>query len=131
MPALLPDSKKIFSMGCTLRGSIRRVRNLSELPPPPPPPPPTRSGESLRGRAPYSVPSSFRFLDQHRLDQRQRPSTEPSLLLQLSSEGSRGEVSKDGETNPGISNHSPKTPPLLPSTYDRNPNRIPDEVGPT
>ena len=30
----LPYSKKSFSMGCKLRGSIRRAKNLSELPPP-------------------------------------------------------------------------------------------------
>ena len=123
MLAILPDSKKIFSMGCTLQGSVRHSKNLSELPP--------CSGESLRGRAPYSVPGSFRFLDQRRHDQRQGPSTAPSLLLQLSSKRSRGEVSKDGETNPGIGNHSPETPPLLPSTYHRNPNRIHDETGAT
>ena len=35
MLALLPDSKKSFPMGCTLRGSIRSAKNLSELPPPP------------------------------------------------------------------------------------------------
>ena len=41
----------------------------------------------------------------------------PSLLFQPSSERSRGKVPKDGETNPGIGNHSLKTPPLLPSSY--------------
>ena len=59
----------------------------------------------------------FIFLNQRRPDQRQRPSAAPSLLLQPSFERSRGEVSKDGEINPGIGNHSPKTPPLLPSSY--------------
>ena len=42
---------------------------------------PPRSGESHRGRAPYSVPGRFRFLDQRRPDKRQRPSVAPSLLL--------------------------------------------------
>ena len=121
MPTLLLDSKKKFSMGCTLRGSIRRAKNLSEISP--------CSGESLRGRAPYSVPGNFRFLDQRRPDQRQRSSATPSLLLQSSSERRRGEVSKDGETNPSIGNHNPENPPLLPSSYHRNPNRIPDEIG--
>ena len=115
--------KKSFSMGCTLRGSVRHAKNLSELP--------SCSGEFLRGRAPYSVPNKFRFLDRRRLDQRQRPSAVPSLLLQLSFERSRGEVSKDGETNPGIGNHNPETLPLLPSTCHQNPNRIPDETGVT
>ena len=72
--------------------------------------------------SPYPIPGSFRFLNQRRPNQRQRPSAAPSLLLQPSSERSRGEVSKNGETDPGISNHSPETPPLLPSAYHRNPN---------
>ena len=88
-------------------------------------------GESLRGSAPYSVPGTFIFLDQRRSDQRQRSSAAPSLLLQPSSKRSRGEVSKDGETNPSIGNHSPETPPLLPSSYHRNPNRIPDKTSAT
>ena len=33
MPALLPYSKTSFLMGCTLRGSIRLAKNLSDLPP--------------------------------------------------------------------------------------------------
>ena len=98
---------------------------------PPPPPPPPRSGESLIGRAPYSVPGCFRLLDQRRPDQRKRPSATPSLLLQPSFERSGGKVFKDGETNPGVSNHSPETPPLLPSTYHQNPNRISDEASAT
>ena len=40
-----------------------------------------------------------------------------NLLLQPSSERSRGEVSKDGETNPGVSNRSLEAPPLLSSSY--------------
>ena len=99
--------------------------------PPPPPPPPHHPGKSLRVRAPYSVPGSCRFLNQRRLDQRQRPSATPSLLLQPSSERSREEVSNDGEINPDIGNHNPETPPLLPSTYHRNPNIIPDEASVT
>ena len=123
MSTLLPGSKEIFSMGYTMRRGVLKSENLPELSP--------HSGKSLRWRAPYSVPGCFRFLDQRRLDQRQRPSAAPSLLLQPSFERSGGEVSKDGETNPGISNHSPETPPLLPSTHHRNPNRISDEAGAT
>ena len=123
MSTLLLGSKESFSMGYTLRRSVLSTENLPELSP--------HSGKSLRRRAPYSVPDRFRFLDQRRPDQRQRPSAAPSLLLQSSSERRGGEVSKDGETNPGISNHSPETPPLLPSTHHRNPNRISDEAGAT
>ena len=39
MSDLLPGSKESFSMGYTLRGSVRSTENLSERPPPPPPPP--------------------------------------------------------------------------------------------
>ena len=48
-----------------------------------------------------------------------------NLLLQSSSERSRGEVSKDGETNPRVGNIQ-KTPTILPSSYHRSPNRISD-----
>ena len=118
--------KKSFQWDARCEEAFAVLKNYLSSPPPPP-----RSGESLRGRAPYSVPNSFRFLDQRHPNQRQRLSTKPSLLLQPSSEGSRGEVSKDGETTPDIGNQSPKTPPLLPRTYHRNPNRIPDEAGAT
>ena len=107
--------KKSFQWDARIEEAFAALKTYLISPPPPPPPP--CSGESLRGRAPYSVPGSFRFLDQRRPDQRQRPSARPSLLLHPSFERSRGEVSKDGETNPGIGNHSPETPPLLSSTY--------------
>ena len=57
------------------------------------------------------------FLNQRRPCQRQRPNTASSLLLQPSSKRSRGEVSKDGETNSGVSNRDPKAPPVLSSSY--------------
>ena len=123
MSALLPGSKKSFPMGCTLRRSIHGVKNLSELSP--------RSGKSLRGRAPYSVPGRFRFLNQCCPSQRQRQSAVASLLFQSSSERGRGKVPKDGEINPGIGNCSQKTPPLLPSSYHRNLNRISNEASST
>ena len=47
--------------------------------------------------------------------------------MQPSSERGRGKVPKDGEINPSIGNRSPKTPPLLPSSYHRNLNRISNE----
>ena len=117
--------KKAFQWDARCEEAFAALKTYLSSPPPPHP------GKSLRGRAPYSVPGSFRFLNQRRPDQRQRPSATLSLLLQPSSEGSRGEVSQDGETNPGIGNHSPETPPLLPSAYYRNPNRIPDEASAT
>ena len=119
--------KKAFQWDARYEEAFVALKTYLSSPPPPPPHP----GKSLRGRDPYSVPDSFRFLNQRRPDQRQRPSAAPSLLLQPSSERSRGEVSKDGETNPGIGNHSPETPPLLPSAYHRNPNIIPDEASAT
>ena len=94
MPARLLGSKKSFPMGCMLRRSIHSVKNLSELSP--------HSGKPLRGRAPYSVPSRFRFLNQHRPSQRQRQSAVASLLLQSSFERGRGKIPKDGEINPSI-----------------------------
>ena len=109
MLALLPGSKESFSMGCTLHRSVLSVEDLSELS--------SHSGKPLRRRTPYSVPGSLRFLDQCRPYQRQRPSTTSRLLLQPSSKRSRGEVSKDGETNPGVSDCSPKAPPILSSSY--------------
>ena len=80
---------------------------------------------------PYSVPGRFRFLNQHRPGHRQRQSVAASLLLQSSSKRGRGKVPKDGETNPGIGNRSPKTPPLLPSSYHRNLDRISSEASAT
>ena len=58
-------------------------------------------------------------------------SAAPSLLLQPSSERSGGEVPKDGEINFGIGNRSLETPPLIPSSYHRSSNRIPDEASVT
>ena len=115
--------KKSFPMGCTLRRSIHSVKNLSELSP--------HSGKSLRGRAPYSVPGRFRFLNQRRPGQGQRQSAAASLLLQPSSERGRGNVPKDGEIDPDIGNRNSKTLPLLPSSYHRNPNRISNETSAT
>ena len=109
MSALLLGSKERFFMGYTLRRSVLSIEDLYELSP--------YSGKPLRRRTPYSVPGSFRFLDQRRPYQRQRPSTMSSLLLQPSSKRSRGEISEDGETNPGVSNCSLKAPPLLSSSY--------------
>ena len=118
-----PILKKAFQWDARYEEAFAALKTYLSSPPHP--------GKSLRGRAPYSVPGSFRFLNQRRPDQRQRPNAAPSLLLQLSFERSRGEISQDGETNLGIGNHSPETPPLLPSAYYRNPNRIPDEAGAT
>ena len=107
MSALLPGSKESFFMGYTLRRSVLSIEDLSELFP--------HSGKPLKRRTPYSVLGSFRFLDQRRPYQRQRLSTTSCLLLQPSSERSRREVPKDEETNPDMSNRSPKAPPLFSS----------------
>ena len=51
--------------------------------------------------------------------------------MQPSSKRGRGKVPKDGEINPDIGNYSQKTPPLLPSSYHRNLNRISNEASAT
>ena len=51
-----------------------------------------------------------------------------SPQLQPSSEGSRGEVPKDGKADPGVGNHIQKTLTLLTGSYRQSPNRISDEA---
>ena len=106
--------KKAFQWDTNCEEAFSTLKMYMSSPPPPPPP---HSGEPLGGGAPHTVLSRFRLLDQRCPRQGQRPSTTSSLLLQLSIERSRGEVPKDGEINLGISNSSPKAPPLLPSSY--------------
>ena len=48
---------------------------------------------------------------------RDRPSIASCLLLQPSSQRSKREVPKNGKTIPGISNSSPKAPPLFSSSH--------------
>ena len=112
------STKKFLGLIINNRGieaNLDKIKVVLDMPPPSN----IKEVQRLTGRivAPYSVPGRFRFLNQRRPGQRQRQSVAPSLLLQLRSERSRGKVPKDGEINPGIGNHSPKTSPLLPSSY--------------
>ena len=54
-----------------------------------------------------------------------------NLLLQPSSERSRGKVSKDGKINLGLGNRSSVAPPIFPGSYYRSSNGIPDEASVT
>ena len=98
MSAFLSGSEKGLPVGCMLHGGIHDTQNLLELAAPPPPPP-RGSSKPFRGRTPHSLPVRFRLLNLCRLGQRTRQGATASLLLQPSSEMSRGEVSKDGEVD--------------------------------
>ena len=68
--------KKAFQWDARYEEAFAKLKTYMSSPP--------RSGKPLRGRAPYSVPGSFKLLDQRSPDQRQRPSAVPSLLLKSS-----------------------------------------------
>ena len=99
-------------MGSTLPGGVHGAQNLPELS--------HHSGKPFRGRTPYSLPGSFRLCNECHPGKRTGQGAVTSLLMQPSSEGSRGEVPEDGKSDPAIDNHNQKTPTLLPSSYRRS-----------
>ena len=92
-----------------MRRGVLDAKNIPELP--------SRPGKSLRGRTPYPLFDRFRFLNQLRPGQKARWNTTVGLLLQPSSEGSGGKVSKDGEVNPSISDHCQKASTIFPGSH--------------
>ena len=106
--------KKAFHWDAQCEEAFSTLKTYLNHPPPPPPPHP---GKPLRGRTPYPLFDHFIFLNQHRLGQRARWNTTAGLLLQSSSEGSRGKVSRDGKVDPNTSNHCQKASTIFPGSH--------------
>ena len=97
MSAFLLGFEKGLPVGCTLPGGIHDTQNLPELSP--------RSSKLFRERTPHSLPGRFKLLKKCCPGQRTEQSTATGLLLQPSSERSRGEVSKNGDVDPRVGNY--------------------------
>ena len=92
-----------------MRRGVLGAKNIHELP--------SHPGKSLQGRTPHPLLGRFRFLNQRRPGQRARWNTTDGLLVQSSSEGSEGKVSKDGKINPSIGNHCQEASTIFPGSH--------------